>query len=285
MILQKARDANRIYASVVGVDIFYQGDCQKHFLVPCGKPLEHLMESFYVSYGVNPSDIEFLEAEGNGKSDEEEMNAVDKVLLKNRKTPLLIGSVKSNMGHTQASANFCSIAKILIAIQEGLLPPNLNFNKPSSKIPALLENRAKVVCDATPWNLGLVAFNGMSMVGTYAHALLKPYRIKTTANTSNVLPYLIMASSRTEYSMQNLIDKIHVQLKPENHEFISLMHSVYSYDIAGHLYRGYTIKEAGENKFSEIKLCIDADRKIFDICTSTYSLNIRLFTKVGLQNK
>ena len=72
------------------------------------------------------------------------MKAIDKVLLKNRKTPLLIGSVKSNMGHSLGCANFCALIKVLLAFQEGSIPPNLYFDKPSQTIPALIENRAKV---------------------------------------------------------------------------------------------------------------------------------------------
>ena len=72
------------------------------------------------------------------------MKAIDKILLKNRKTPLLIGSVKSNMGHGQGASTFCGLAKVLIAMQEGAIPPNLHFEKPSPNNHALIDNKAKV---------------------------------------------------------------------------------------------------------------------------------------------
>lgn len=40
------------------------------------------------------------------------MRAVDKVFCKNRKTPLLVGSVKSNLGHSEPAAALCSLAKV-----------------------------------------------------------------------------------------------------------------------------------------------------------------------------
>lgn len=76
--------------------------------------------------------------------DKEELNAVDKVLLRNRKSPLLIGSVKSNLGHANAASNFIAIAKVLIAMQTGRIPPNIHYKQPSPAVPALAENRLKV---------------------------------------------------------------------------------------------------------------------------------------------
>nr|CAD7399918.1 unnamed protein product [Timema cristinae] len=75
--------------------------------------------------------------------DEEEFKAIEKVLLNRRRTPLLVGSVKSNLGHSDAASAFCSVAKVLIAMETGYIPPNLNYNKPASFIPALLDGRIK----------------------------------------------------------------------------------------------------------------------------------------------
>ena len=72
------------------------------------------------------------------------MKAIDKVLTKNRKAPLLIGSVKSNMGHSHGAANLCSVAKVLLAMENRAIPPNLYFSNPSPNISALTENRVKV---------------------------------------------------------------------------------------------------------------------------------------------
>jgi acyl transferase domain-containing protein len=69
---------------------------------------------------------------------------VDKVFLRNRSSPLLIGSIKSNLGHANAASNFFAIAKVLIAMQTGQIPPNINYKQPSPNIPALIKNRLKV---------------------------------------------------------------------------------------------------------------------------------------------
>lgn len=56
----------------------------------------------------------------------------------------MIGSVKSNMGHSEPASGLCSIAKLLIGMEAGVLPGNLHFSDPNPDIPALLDGRLKV---------------------------------------------------------------------------------------------------------------------------------------------
>jgi acyl transferase domain-containing protein len=58
--------------------------------------------------------------------------------------PLLIGSIKTNVGHTEASSGLASIIKTALAIERGVIPPSINFEKPNPKI------------DLDGWNLRLV---------------------------------------------------------------------------------------------------------------------------------
>lgn len=65
-------------------------------------------------------------------------------LCQGRDSPLLCGCVKSTIGHTEASSGLCSIAKVIVAMERGLIPPNINFSEPQSGIKALHENKIKV---------------------------------------------------------------------------------------------------------------------------------------------
>jgi len=76
--------------------------------------------------------------------DPEELAALDQVFCKGRQTPLLIGSVKSNMGHSESASGLCSIMKVLIAMEHGLIPPNLHFSNPRQDVEGLLAERFKV---------------------------------------------------------------------------------------------------------------------------------------------
>ncbi|KAJ9584288.1 hypothetical protein L9F63_021357, partial [Diploptera punctata] len=205
MVLQRAKDAKRIYATVVNSEISHCGERSGYFVTPYGDGLTFLLDKFYDNCGVDPSEIAYLETEGVGvkSHDEEEMKAVDKVLLKNRETPLLIGSVKSKHG----TQSWCC---------------------------------QHVVSEITPWNGGLVALNGISMCGTYAHLILKSFDKEKPANThSDGLPRLITISTRTEAGSKEILEKLNSM--PVDIEFIRLMHDVHSSNINNHLYRGYTI--------------------------------------------
>jgi fatty acid synthase len=76
--------------------------------------------------------------------DPAEMAALDQVFGKGRQTPLLIGSVKSNMGHSESVSGLCSVIKVLIAMEHGLIPPNLHFSNPRPGVEGLLAGRFKV---------------------------------------------------------------------------------------------------------------------------------------------
>ena len=76
--------------------------------------------------------------------DPEELAALDQVYCRGRQTPLLIGSVKSNMGHSEPAAGLCSITKVVIAMELGLIPPNLHFSNPREDVEGLLAGRFKV---------------------------------------------------------------------------------------------------------------------------------------------
>jgi len=76
--------------------------------------------------------------------DPEELAALDQVFCKGRQTPVLIGSVKSNMGHSESASGLCSITKVLIAMEHGLIPPNLHFSNPRQDVEGLLAGRFKV---------------------------------------------------------------------------------------------------------------------------------------------
>ena len=73
-----------------------------------------LLEEFYQEIGVPPTSLAFIEAHGTGTKvgDPEEVNALDKVFCTGRKTPLRIGSIKSNLGHSEPASGLCSIAKV-----------------------------------------------------------------------------------------------------------------------------------------------------------------------------
>lgn len=74
------------------------------------------------------------------------MNSIAEVFCKGRNHgPLLIGSVKSNMGHSEPASGLCSLAKVLVAMETNTIPANLHFKQPNQEIPALSDGRLQVL--------------------------------------------------------------------------------------------------------------------------------------------
>lgn len=69
------------------------------------------------------------------------------------------------MGHSESSSGICSVTKVLLAFEEGAVPPNLNFENPRKDIPALMEGRVKVCTDVTKLPGNLAGVNSFGFGG------------------------------------------------------------------------------------------------------------------------
>lgn len=94
-----------------------------------------------------------------------ECQALDNIFCKNRKKPLPVGSVKSNIGHSESTAGACSIAKVILAFETGLIAPNINFTKIRPGIPSLEDGRLSVCTDVTKLEGNLVGLNAFGFGG------------------------------------------------------------------------------------------------------------------------
>jgi len=107
-----------------------------------------LMRELYGEAGVDPATVSYVELHctGTAVGDPQEINGVTEVFCSNgRSNPLLVGALKSNMGHSEATSGLASLAKVLIAMHDRAIPANLHFNEPNPKIPGLLDGRLKVI--------------------------------------------------------------------------------------------------------------------------------------------
>lgn len=116
---------------------------------PSGAVQKQLLQEVYADAGVDPKDVSYIEAHGTGTKagDPEEVNSITDVFCGEGREggkPLLIGSVKSNMGHSEPASGLAGMAKVLLSMQHGTLPPNLHFVSPNPDIPGLSDGRLQV---------------------------------------------------------------------------------------------------------------------------------------------
>ncbi|XP_063218658.1 fatty acid synthase-like [Bacillus rossius redtenbacheri] len=248
--LQKAKDAKRIYCTVVHAKTNCDGYKDEGITYPSGLMQQKLLEDFYAECRVDPSTLGYIEAHGTGTKvgDPEELNAIDKVFCNGRSVPLPIGSVKSNIGHSEPASGLCSVAKVVIAFEEGLIPPNLHFETVREGVEALETGRLQVVADPQRLEHGLVGINSFGFGGANCHVLLR-WNEKTKVNGSapaDSLPRLVVASGRSEEAVLTILHD--VESRPVDVEYVKLLHDLHSSNIHGHMYRGFVVVGAGKLK-------------------------------------
>ena len=147
ILIQKEKDAQRNYARIVSIRSNTDGFKHTGVMYPNRKAQERLLRETYFTARIDPAKVTYLEAHGTGTptGDPEELNSAHNVFCKGgkREKPLLLGSVKTNMGHTEAAAGLCGIAKVIGTIQTGTIPPNLHFNKPKPEEEHLFDGTMK----------------------------------------------------------------------------------------------------------------------------------------------
>ncbi|XP_068623912.1 fatty acid synthase-like [Battus philenor] len=240
----------RVYAKIVHAKMNCDGYKEQSITYPSGQDQRLLLNAFYKECSVDPSTVEFVEAHGTGTKigDVEELKAIDEVFSVGRTEPVLIGSVKSNMGHSEAASGMCSLAKACIAYNSGYIPPNLHYETPRQEILGLVAGRLQVVSDKRPWGRGRYAINNFGFGGANAHVLLEKYA-RTKVNNglpSDDLPRLVCVSGRTSSAVDKILNDL--ESKPIDVEVVRLWHAVHATRILNHSHRGYVLLGNGFSK-------------------------------------
>ena len=130
-------DGDRIWAVIRGSAVNQNG-ASAALTVPNGPAQERVMEETLTKSGVSPADVDYLEAHAVGSQlgDPIELNAVAAVYGKerDRERPLLVGSVKSNIGHIEWAAGIAALIKTVLSMNKGAIPESLHLEIPSPNV-------------------------------------------------------------------------------------------------------------------------------------------------------
>ncbi|KAI8423488.1 hypothetical protein MSG28_012603 [Choristoneura fumiferana] len=247
VLLQRRSDCRRLYCTVRGARMNSDGHKAQGITYPTGAIQRQLAQETFEEAHLRPQDVAYFEAHGTGTrvGDPEEINAIAGLFCEGRTTPLLLGSVKSNMGHSEPAAGLCSIAKVVVAMERGVIPGNLHYKTPAPEIPALSDGRIKVVDRNTPWQGGLVAVNSFGFGGANAHVILESQGGERPPPASYPAPRLVLASGRTEAAVLRLL-RLAVD-HPRDAELHALLDAVHARAIPRHTYRGYAVMTPKHN--------------------------------------
>ncbi|XP_053963784.1 fatty acid synthase [Anastrepha ludens] len=245
LFLQRRREAKRVYATVVYSKTNCDGYKPEGITYPSGKLQEQLIAEFYNEIDVKPIDLGYLEAHSTGTvvGDPEECRAIDNILCSQRKEPLLVGSVKSNIGHSESASGICSLVKACLAFENGKIAPNINFSEVKPEITALSEGRLVVVKEVENLEKPYIGVNSFGFGGANAHALLKGFDKPKINNgvPNDDIPRLLTWAGRTEESINEVFNS--VEKKPLDAEFVALLHNIQKEEVSGMVFRGYAVFE------------------------------------------
>ncbi len=173
------RDGNRVLAVVRGSAINQDGR-SNGLMAPNPAAQTAVLRAACADAGVEPSEVDYVEAHGTGTllGDPIEARGLGSVYGRGRAPdrPLLIGSVKTNVGHLEAAAGVTGFIKATLAVQRGRIPANLHFDSPNPHIP-FEDLGLRVVDGPTNWpSTGRPRRAGVSSFGfggTNAHLVLE----------------------------------------------------------------------------------------------------------------
>ena len=176
------RDGDRIWAVIKGSAVNHGGD-SVGLTVPNPPALKQVMEIALSDAGVSPTDVDFLEAHGTGTAvgDPIELEAVSEVYCEGRTAdnPLLIGSVKTNIGHLESAAGIAGLIKAALALKHRRIPKQLHFNDPNPRVD--WDNLPlKVTTEHVDWQRQdgrprVAGVNCFGISGTNSHIVIEEY--------------------------------------------------------------------------------------------------------------
>lgn len=144
---------------------------------------EDVLRRAYADAGVAPQDVDYVEAHGTGTilGDPIEASALGRVLGAGRgvESPVLLGSAKTNIGHSESAAGVVGLIKVIEAMRHDIIPANINYAGPNRYIDFATE-RLEVVEDPREWpeysGKKVAGVSGFGFGGTNAHVVLTDYQ-------------------------------------------------------------------------------------------------------------
>lgn len=226
VVLRRLDDAlaqrDPIHGLILGSAISNDGALRSGFSAPGVDGQLRAIRAAQMVAGVTADSIAYIEAHGTGTvlGDPIEVAALSQAFRHStqRRQFCALGSVKTNIGHTDAAAGVVGLIKATLAVEHGLIPPSLNFQDPNPECD--FEHSPFYVSTAlTPWPSGYsprrAGVSSFGMGGTNVHAIVQAPPAAATLPASPARPELIMLSARSETALQQAAGQLAEQLEQQ----------------------------------------------------------------------
>lgn len=218
-LAQAQADQDPIYAVIMGTGVSQDGRTDG-ITVPNGEAQQRAIRAAHSAAGVPSALVQYVEAHGTGTpvGDPIEATAIGTVLSEERDQdqPIMLGSVKTNIGHLEAAAGVAGLIKTSLALHHKKIPAHLHFENPNPQVP-LDDFNLRIPGKMIEWpsprdGQRLAGVNSFGFGGTNAHVVVGEAPARTTPLSSPARsplgsptrPALFPISARTPEALADL---------------------------------------------------------------------------------
>ncbi|MEU5979170.1 type I polyketide synthase [Streptomyces sp. NPDC047315] len=180
---QAVADGDAVRAVILGSAVVNDGHGGNALMAPAESGQRETLVAAYEDAGVDPAQVDYVEAHGTGTpvGDPVELGALAAVLGEGRPAdrPLLVGSAKTNIGHSEGAAGVAGLIKAVLALEHGVVPPSLH----SAELTGAIDWSSlalRVPQHEQEWpqgeRPGLAGVSSFGISGTNVHVVLGAHR-------------------------------------------------------------------------------------------------------------